>query len=60
MPNEAVQSDGCCQVVFVRDKNYLKADAPKVFHILQQIRTGRERTTPRRRSSRASFPVNWW
>lgn len=33
VPNEAVQWDGCCQVVFVRDKDYLKADAPKVFHV---------------------------
>jgi len=32
-PNEAVQWDGCCHVVFVRDKDYLKADAPKVFHV---------------------------
>jgi cobalt-zinc-cadmium efflux system membrane fusion protein len=33
VPNEAVQWDGCCHVVFVRDKDYLKADAPKVFHV---------------------------
>jgi cobalt-zinc-cadmium efflux system membrane fusion protein len=33
VPNEAVQWDGCCHVVFVRDKDYLKPDAPKVFHV---------------------------
>jgi membrane fusion protein, heavy metal efflux system len=33
VPNEAIQWDGCCNVVFVRDKDYLKPDSPKVFHI---------------------------
>lgn len=33
VPNDAVQWDGCCNVVFVRDKDYLKPDSPKVFHI---------------------------
>jgi cobalt-zinc-cadmium efflux system membrane fusion protein len=32
VPAEAVQSDGRCTMVFVRDKDYLKPDAPKVFH----------------------------
>jgi cobalt-zinc-cadmium efflux system membrane fusion protein len=32
VPNVAVHWDGDCHVVFVRDKNYLKAEAPKVFH----------------------------
>lgn len=32
VPNEAIQSDGDCQVVFVRDRDFLKKDAPKVFH----------------------------
>lgn len=39
VPDEAVHSDGCCQVVFVRDKDYLKADAPKFFHV-RKVRTG--------------------
>ena len=39
VPNEAVQWDGCCSVVFVRDKDYLKPDAPKVFHV-RKVRTG--------------------
>jgi cobalt-zinc-cadmium efflux system membrane fusion protein len=32
VPSEAVQWEGDCHVVFVRDKNYLKPGAPKVFH----------------------------
>jgi cobalt-zinc-cadmium efflux system membrane fusion protein len=32
VPSEAVHWEGCCHVVFVRDRNYLKPDAPKVFH----------------------------
>jgi membrane fusion protein, heavy metal efflux system len=32
VPGEAVQWEGACHVVFVRDKNYLDAGAPKVFH----------------------------
>jgi cobalt-zinc-cadmium efflux system membrane fusion protein len=33
VPNEAVQTEGCCNVVFVRDKGFLKDGAPKVFHV---------------------------
>jgi membrane fusion protein, heavy metal efflux system len=33
VPNSAVQWMGCCNVVFVRDKNFLKPDALKVFHV---------------------------
>jgi cobalt-zinc-cadmium efflux system membrane fusion protein len=32
VPSEAVHWDGSCTVVFVRDKDFLKAGAPKVFH----------------------------
>lgn len=32
VPNAAVHWEGCCHIVFVRDKDFLKADAPKVFH----------------------------
>jgi cobalt-zinc-cadmium efflux system membrane fusion protein len=32
VPNLAVHWEGDCFVVFVRDKNYLKPGAPKVFH----------------------------
>ncbi len=39
VPSEAVHWDGCCNVVFVRDKNYLQEDAPKFFHI-RTVRLG--------------------
>lgn len=39
VPAEAVQSTPDAQFVFVRDKNYLKKDAPKLFHV-RQVRTG--------------------
>jgi cobalt-zinc-cadmium efflux system membrane fusion protein len=39
VPNESVQSEGCCQIVFVRDKDFLKPDAPKVFHV-RKVRVG--------------------
>jgi cobalt-zinc-cadmium efflux system membrane fusion protein len=32
IPSGAIHWEGDCHVVFVRDKNYLKPDAPKVFH----------------------------
>ncbi len=32
VPKDAVQWDGSCHVVFVRDKNYFDKDQPKVFH----------------------------
>jgi cobalt-zinc-cadmium efflux system membrane fusion protein len=32
VPSEAVQWEGDCHVVFVRDKDYLAEGAPKVFH----------------------------
>jgi len=32
VPNAAVQWEGDCYVVFVRDKDFLKNSAPKVFH----------------------------
>ena len=39
VPNDAVQWEGCCHVVFVRDKNYLKEGSPKVFHV-RKVRIG--------------------
>lgn len=39
VPNEAVQWDGSCQVVFVRDKDYFEKGAPKVFHT-RSVRVG--------------------
>ena len=40
VPNEAIHWEGCCNVVFVRDKSYFdKPDNPKVFHI-RTVRLG--------------------
>lgn len=39
VPVEAVQSDSDCQLLFVRDKDFLKPDGPKLFHV-RSIRTG--------------------
>ncbi|HUY89300.1 MAG TPA: efflux RND transporter periplasmic adaptor subunit [Pirellulales bacterium] len=39
VPNEAVQWEGDCYVVFVRDKNYLQEGAPKLFHV-RNVRLG--------------------
>lgn len=44
VPNEAVQKVGACEVVFVRDKDYLKTDGPKVFHA-RMVRTGAKDAT---------------
>ena len=33
VPGTAVQWEGCCHVVFVRDKDFLREGAPKVFHV---------------------------
>jgi cobalt-zinc-cadmium efflux system membrane fusion protein len=39
VPSEAVQSGGGCRFVFVRDKDFLKPDGPKVFHT-RTVRVG--------------------
>jgi multidrug efflux pump subunit AcrA (membrane-fusion protein) len=39
VPTEAVHWDGNCHVVFVRDKDYLKQDSPKFFHV-RSVRPG--------------------
>lgn len=40
VPQQAVHWEGCCQVVFVRDKNYFSSpESPKVFQ-LRSVRTG--------------------
>ncbi|MEZ5940259.1 MAG: efflux RND transporter periplasmic adaptor subunit [Planctomycetaceae bacterium] len=40
VPNIAVHWEGCCQVVFVRDKGYFDGpESPKVFHV-RTVRTG--------------------
>lgn len=44
VPVDALQSDGDCQVIFVRDKNFLKKDSFKVFHA-RQVRVGARNDT---------------
>jgi cobalt-zinc-cadmium efflux system membrane fusion protein len=39
VPNGAVHWEGCCHVVFVRDKDFLKDGAPKGFHV-RTVRPG--------------------
>jgi len=39
IPTEAIHSDGCCSVVFIRDKNFLAKDSPKFFHV-RKVRVG--------------------
>lgn len=39
VPKEAVHWEGCCYVAFVRDKDFLKKDAYKVFHT-RMVRPG--------------------
>ena len=39
VPSESIHWDGSCYVVFVRDKNYLKPNAPKFFHV-RSVRPG--------------------
>lgn len=39
VPNEAVHWEGCCHVVFVRDKDFLKEGGLKVFHV-RKVRPG--------------------
>ncbi|VAX40688.1 Probable Co/Zn/Cd efflux system membrane fusion protein [hydrothermal vent metagenome] len=39
VPNEAISWEGCCHVVYVRDKDYFKEGAPKLFHI-RSVRPG--------------------
>jgi membrane fusion protein, heavy metal efflux system len=39
VPSEAVHWDGCCNVAFVRDKNYFQPGSPKFFHV-RKVRLG--------------------
>jgi cobalt-zinc-cadmium efflux system membrane fusion protein len=39
VPSEAVHWEGDCNVVFVRDRQFLDRDAPKVFHV-RKVRPG--------------------
>jgi membrane fusion protein, heavy metal efflux system len=39
VPSEAIHWDGTCHVVFVRDKDFFKPEAPKIFHV-RSVRPG--------------------
>lgn len=39
VPSGAVHWEGCCHIVFVRDKDYLRDGSPKVFHV-RTVRVG--------------------
>jgi membrane fusion protein, heavy metal efflux system len=39
VPDEAIHHEGCCHIVFVRDKNFLRDGSPKFFHV-RQVRAG--------------------
>ena len=39
IPSDAIHWDGTCNVVFVRDKNFMQPGAPKVFHV-RSVRPG--------------------
>lgn len=42
VPKAAVHWEGCCQIVFVRDKGYFDSpESPKVFHV-RTVRTGEQ------------------
>ena len=51
VPSDSVHWEGCCHVVFVRDKNYLDADSPKFYRIrkVPHRRQGRPRNGNHRR-----------
>ncbi|MFO1062795.1 MAG: efflux RND transporter periplasmic adaptor subunit [Pirellulales bacterium] len=43
IPSQSVHWEGCCQIVFVRDRHYFDSeDSPKVFHV-RSVRTGATR-----------------
>ncbi len=39
IPSEAIHWDGTCNVVFVRDKNFMQPNSPKIFHV-RSVRPG--------------------
>lgn len=45
VPSEAVHWEGDCNVVFVRDRNFEKPGAPKVFHV-RTVRPGGQDVAP--------------
>ncbi len=39
IPSEAIHWDGCCHVVFARDKHFFEPNSPKFFHV-RKVRLG--------------------
>src|SRR5205814_1619018 len=39
VPNEAVHTEGCCRIVFVRDRSFDDPAAMKLFHV-RKVRVG--------------------
>lgn len=39
VPSEAIQSEGCCNIAFVKDKNSQKPDDLQIYHV-RQVRLG--------------------
>lgn len=39
VPEQATHWEGCCQIVFVRDRHYFEKGSPKVFHV-RSVRLG--------------------
>ena len=39
VPSEAIQSEGCCNIVFVKDKNSQKPEDLQIYHV-RQVRLG--------------------
>lgn len=37
VPRDSLQHEGCCNIVFVQDKNFGKPDAPKVYHVRKVV-----------------------
>ena len=44
VPNAAVHWDGTCHIAFVRDRNYLVKDSPKVFHVRKVVPGAKDAT----------------
>ena len=42
VPKEALHHEGCCNIVFIRDKHWTKDGAPKVFHVRKVVPGARD------------------
>ncbi len=57
VPNDAVQSDGTCSVVFVKDRNSQKPMLLQIYHVRQVRLGGRSRNSATKRFLLDCFPV---